>query len=264
MFRKKSPCKRECEDSFVINDHLGIYGVMDGATPVDHFKDEAGHNGAYLAANIFKNYFESLQAASHLHHEVLQANRLLKQAMESHGVDQAVKPSLWSTCVSVVRITDNMLKYASLGDTMILICNNQDEINVLTVNTVKNISVRARMNRELARDNGKEIPKETYFNNERNKISYHREMANMPNGYAVANGMDEVKYYIQHGMLPVKDLKQALIMSDGLFDAKDDLREVYWEIHNNGLENFVQKLSLKEEQSNSHSDDKTAVLLTFH
>lgn len=262
--QKKSPSKAECEDAFVINDRLGMYAVMDGATPIDQFKDSDRHNGAYLAANIFKKHFESLKTASHLHHEIVYANKLLKQAMKNNDINLDSKPELWSTCVSVVQISENYLEYASVGDTMILACNKLDEINVLTVNSVKNISARARMNRELKRSNGIQIPDETFFEDEQNKIRDHRKMANTPNGYSVANGMDEVKNFIQHGMLPTKNLKHVLIVSDGMYDPKGNLREVYKKIEAIGLENYVEHLCSREKKSNNHSDDKTGVLLRLY
>ncbi|MEW9677418.1 protein phosphatase 2C domain-containing protein [Lentibacillus sp. L22] len=262
-FITTSPAKKECEDALMINDSLGIYGVLDGATPIDDFKDENGHNGAYLAANLFKNHIESLKGVTLLPHEILQANQLLNRTMESYGINQSEKDKLWCTCVSAVQIKEGNLLYASLGDTMILTCDTNGNVNVLTVDTVKNISARAQLKRHMDRYHDTDIPKEDYFKDKRNRISYHRYMANKPNGYSVANGMKEVKNYIQYGMLDIRNLKHVLIMSDGLFDPKGDLRHVYWEIAAHGLEAYVSKLSADERDKKIYSDDKAAVLLSF-
>ncbi|MBY7144482.1 protein phosphatase 2C family protein [Virgibacillus sp. NKC19-3] len=260
---EKSFNKEESEDAYFINDSLGIYGVMDGSTPIDKFKDEYGHNGAYLAANIFKNYFESLNQIQYIHYEILQANQLLKQEMILNNIDLYDKSQLWCTCVSAVQIKEDKLIYASLGDTMILARDNKDNVNVLTVNTVKNISFRTKMRREMSRHKCNDIQHERFFQNNYNKIADQRKMANIPNGYSVANGMEEAKHYIQYGMLHVRDLKQILIMSDGLFDPKGDLISVFWKINELGLEDYVKKMNHSERDNRSSSDDKTAILLTF-
>lgn len=260
---KTSPVKKESEDACIINDELGIYGVLDGSTPMVNFKDENGHNGAYLAANLFKTYFESLQIANFLHKEVAHANRLLKREMEAYNVDLSKKHHLWCTCVSVVQVKDDILSYASLGDTMIVVCDRYGQVNVLTVDTVKNISYRAKIKREIDRLKGFDVPPEEYFKHQQNDVIYNRSLANTPNGYSVANGMDEAEAYIQYGQLETKNLEHVLIMSDGLFDPKGSLNDVYREIVEVGLEIYVEKMMAREQKQGKYSDDKTAVLLYF-
>src|SRR5699024_2899164 len=96
--KEKSPSKIESDDALLINDALGIYGVMDGATPIDSFKDENGHNSAYLAANLIKGYLESLEEISYLPDEVLKVNSLLKHEMNANGINLTDKSQLWSSC----------------------------------------------------------------------------------------------------------------------------------------------------------------------
>jgi serine/threonine protein phosphatase PrpC len=256
-----SPVKKESEDAYIINDELGIYGVLDGSTPMVDFKDENGHNGAYLAANLFKTYFESLQIVNFLHKEVAHANRLLKREMEAYNVDLSKKHHLWCTCVSVVQVKDDVLSYASLGDTMIVACDRRGRVNVLTVDTVKNISYRAKIKREIDRLKGLDVPPEDYFKHQQNDVMYTRSLANRPNGYSVANGMEEAEVYIQYGMLETKNLEHLLIMSDGLFDPKGNLNAVYREIVEDGLKTYVRKRTAQEQKQGKYSDDKTALLL---
>ncbi|MDY0393648.1 hypothetical protein RWE15_03320 [Virgibacillus halophilus] len=156
-----------------------------------------------------------------------------------------------------------MLVYASLGDTMIIACDDQGQYNVLTINTVKNINCRADFNRKINRYKGENIPDETFFTNKQNKIRYNRFMANKPNGYSVANGMEEVKNTIQYGMLDTKNLKYVLIMSDGLFDLEEDIKTLFHEVINKGLAAYVEQLTAWEQEQGLSSDDKTAVLLHF-
>lgn len=260
---KTSPSKKECEDACILNETLGIYGVLDGSTPMDDFIDEDGHNGAYLAANLLKNYFESLTTSSSLHQEVIRANHLLKNKMADYHIDQAQKHRLWCTCISAVQIQKNSLYYASLGDTMILTRDRAGIINVLTVNTVKNVSARARITREMERCKGQEVPDERYYQVEKNRLVYNRYMANVPNGYSVANGMEEVREFIQYGMLDTTELTHVLICSDGLFDPQGDIRQVYWEIEEKGLSTYIEEQTVNEQANGMQSDDKTAVWITF-
>lgn len=260
---KTSPGKLECEDALIINEQLGIYGVLDGSTPMDDFTDENGHNGAYLAANLFKNYFEALAESSGLHQEIIQANHLLKNKMKDYHIDQTQKHRLWCTCVSAVQVQKNTLCYASLGDTMILTRDKIGEINVLTVNTVKNVSARARIKRERNRCKGDAVPEESYYRKEKHRLVYNRYMANIPNGYSVANGMEEVQEFIQYGMFDMTDLTHVLICSDGLFDPKGDIRQVYWEIEKKGLGAYIENQTNHEQAHGIHSDDKTAVWITL-
>lgn len=263
FIKEKSPSKIESEDALLINDALGIYGVMDGATPIDSFKDENGHNSAYLAANLIKGYLESLEEISYLPDEVLKANNLLKHEMKANGINLTDKSQLWSSCVSAIQIKNNSLIYTSMGDTMILTCDNSNHINVLTVDSVKNISARAKLTRTINRYKGIDVPDEKHFLNQKNKIAYHRQMANTPNGYSVANGMEEAKDHMQYGMVDLDNLKHVLITSDGLFDPQNNIQDVYRKIEKDGLEEYVQKLSIYESDHGIKADDKTAILLSF-
>lgn len=263
FIKKKSPSKIESEDALLINDALGIYGVMDGATPIDSFKDENGHNSAYLAANIIKGYIESLEEISYLPDEVLKANSLLKHEMKASGINLTDKSQLWSSCVSAIQIKNNSLIYTSMGDTMILTCDNSNHINVLTVDSVKNISARAKLTRTINRYKGIDVPDEKHFLNQKNKIAYHRQMANTPNGYSVANGMEEAKDHMQYGMVDLDNLKHVLITSDGLFDPQNNIQDVYRKIEKDGLEEYVRKFSIYESNHGIKADDKTALLLSF-
>src|SRR5699024_11942724 len=86
------------------NDSIIIYGFMYGATPIVSFKDENGHNSAYLAANLIKGYLESLEEISYLPDEVLKVNSLLKHEMKANGINLTDKSQLWSSCVSAIQI----------------------------------------------------------------------------------------------------------------------------------------------------------------
>ncbi|MCA1010240.1 hypothetical protein [Halobacillus halophilus] len=109
-----SPDKKESEDAWVINHEAGIYGVLDGATPLDDFQDEQGHNGAFLAARIFKEHFESLASNVDLTQEVREANSKLYHQMLAYGIDLSEGYKRWSTCVALVQVEETHVNYAHL------------------------------------------------------------------------------------------------------------------------------------------------------
>ncbi len=78
-WQKKSPLKRECEDTFFCNEDVKMYGVCDGATPLVAFQDENGHNGAYLASNLFANRFKAQKEIISLEKEIIEANEALQK-----------------------------------------------------------------------------------------------------------------------------------------------------------------------------------------
>src|SRR5699024_7682115 len=141
--------------------------------------------------------------------------------------------------------------------------NKYGKVNVLTVNTVKNISARAKLSREIKRDHDCGFPDETYFQKEQNKITYHRQMANTPNGYSIANGMEEAQLYIQHGMVNIENLIQVLFMSDDMFNDYINIEYVYSVLYKTGINNYVNILLTYEKENDFSDYDNSAILLTF-
>lgn len=90
-YQQKSPLKQECEDSYFCNEENKIYGVCDGATPLVPFRDEKGHNGAYIASHLFASYFASLRENHSLQVAVAKANEALQSKMLAYKVDTRKK-----------------------------------------------------------------------------------------------------------------------------------------------------------------------------
>ena len=260
----KSPLKRETEDAYVINKVRNIYGVFDGATPLTSFKDEALHNGAYLAANLFRAYFEQLGGTAgeiSLVEAVIQANGLLRRKMEFHQVDLGNRHHLWSTCAALVEIKENSIEYAQLGDCMVIAGYKDGKIAVLTKDTVRDISGRAREKRNRDRQIGLDVPGEETFNHPQNSLIYNRSMANTPEGYSVANGMPEVKDYIQYGIIERFNLGYLLIITDGLFYSGRSLEFTFSRVKEIGLQQYAKELLKLEHENGLKIDDKTGIFL---
>lgn len=258
-----SPLKRECEDAYFVNSDIGMYGVLDGVTPLHDFKDENGHNGAFLASNLFKSYFERLNRLDALSDGIAEANRLLRNKMTEYRVDLSVKHELWSTCIAAVHIRNGTASYAQLGDCMVLARNADGTIRVMTQNRVSGVADRARARRERDRKNGIDVPDEAFFEVPRNRWVYQRWMANTPDGYGVANGTDEVQEYIQSGSLRTSGLTHLLLISDGMFFPGKSLEAAFEILLQSGFESYVELVKQAEQANGLQPDDRTAILLEF-
>lgn len=264
-FFSAAPHKRVSEDSIVLNEKINVYGVFDGATPLIPFKDENGMNGAYLASNIFKDYFFRLYRSTlSLVEGIMAANRMLREHMEKYKVNQAKYENLWSTCAAIIKIEkDRKIAYAQLGDCMIIAEYQDGTIKALTRDTVKDISYRAKAWREEQRKHGVKIPDEVYYQDRTQQLIFNRSLANKENGYAVANGEEEVLNFIQYGEVNISEIKTLLLMTDGLFYPKYSIEETFKKIQTIGLDVYAVELGQYEKSNNLRSDDKTGVMISF-
>ncbi|MFT4412256.1 protein phosphatase 2C domain-containing protein [Fredinandcohnia humi] len=260
-----SPSKHESEDALFLNHETQMYGVMDGSTPLIPFTDENGHNGAYLASHLFKNYFEQLMKEDgvSLFSAVVDANERLRNEMEKQKVDIEQKHHLWCTCIAAIQIHETFVEFVQLGDCMAVAGYQDGSVEVLTKDTVKNISFRAKEKRNRDRENGMDVPNEEIFKDIRNDLHYNRSMANTREGYTVANGMPEVKNFIQHGKIELSRLSSLLLVTDGLFFPGQALDVSFRYIQENGLESYAKELKKIQEEKGGKIDDKAGLFLVF-
>lgn len=264
-FCKAAPHKKVSEDSIVLNEKIHVYGVFDGATPLVPFKDENGMNGAYLASNLFKDYFLRLYNSSFsLVEGILFANRMLRERMEKYAVNQEKYEELWSTCAAIIKVEgEGEISYAQLGDCIIIAEYQNGLIKSLTRDTVKDISFRAKGWREELRKQGVTLPDEEYFQNRTNQLVFNRSLANKEYGYTVANGKEEVENFIQHGQVTISEIKTLLLITDGLFHPKYEVEETFKKIQTIGLQVYSMDLEQYEKKNNLRSDDKSGIMITL-
>ncbi|ARI78411.1 PP2C family serine/threonine-protein phosphatase [Halobacillus mangrovi] len=258
-----SPTKKESEDAFIVHESAGIFGVLDGATPLTCFRDKDGHNGAYLAAQLFKKHFLSLPETAELSEEVVKANTKLREEMLANKINVEEGYERWSTCVAVVKIKENELHYAQLGDSMIMTGYEDGTSKVLTKDTVEGISERSSRQRERDRKLGIEIPEEVYYREPLNRLRYNRSMANRENGYTVANGMKNIEPYIQSGAISLDKVRDVFIFSDGLFLPRHTLHDTYRRVRQFGLMSYIAQVTEYYQANDLRVDDRTAVWVTF-
>ncbi|MEH7348809.1 protein phosphatase 2C domain-containing protein [Gottfriedia acidiceleris] len=261
---RMSLSKKVSEDAMVVNEEINVYGVFDGATPITPFNNADGMNGAYIASNLFRKYFKNhFRADMTLSEGIILANRRLMDEMKLNNIDINRSEELWSTCVAIIKIDKQKVAFAQLGDCMILAEYHNGEIKILTKDTVKDISIRAKMRREKERKQGLILPDESYYHSIKNQLIYNRSMANTVDGYSVANGTEVVGNYIQLGSIDTKNLNSILLISDGLFHTKFDLIHSFKIIKEIGLEEYSIRLEKEELKSKIHSDDKTGIYIRF-
>jgi hypothetical protein len=264
-FFSAAPYKSVSEDSIVLNEKINVYGVFDGATPLMPFKDENGMNGAYLASNIFKDYFLGLYRSNHsLVEGIMAANRMLRELMEKYKVNQEKYENLWSTCAAIIKIEEEgKISYAQLGDCMIIAEYQTGTVKALTRDTVKDISYRAKAYREELRKQGVNIPDEEYYHDRTHQLLFNRSLANMEHGYTVANGKEEVLNFIQHGQVNTSEIKTLLLITDGLFHPKYSIEETFTKIQTSGLHAYSNELKQYEKRNNLRSDDKSGIMISL-
>lgn len=258
-FQRKSPSKEECEDAYALNTDAQVYGVLDGATPLVSFMDNEGHNGAYLAADLFKKHLERVTKRDSLNRCLAIANEALYHQMIAHDVEIQKGYERWTTCVAAIKIEGSKLSFAQLGDCMILASYRDGSKRVLTKDTVKGISERAKKKRAALRKQGMDVPDESIFSDRLETLRFNRSLANIEDGYTVADGMPEAINSIQSGSLSLNDVQEILILSDGLFHRELSLIQVFEQIQANGLHAYVDELTQDLERQGEHVDDRTAI-----
>lgn len=258
-FRRKSPSKEECEDAYALNVEADVYGVLDGATPLVSFMDDEGHNGAYLAANLFKEHLEHMTKRDSLERCLATANDSLYHQMIARGVDIHKGYERWTTCVAAIKVEGSKLSFAQLGDCMILASYHDGTKRVLTKDTVKGISERAKNERAARRKEGMNVPVESVFSDRLETLRFNRSLANIDGGYTVADGMPEAINSIQSGSLSLNNVQEILILSDGLFHRDIPLTQVFDQIQSNGLHVYVEELTQELSRQGEHIDDRTAM-----
>ncbi|RKN86424.1 protein phosphatase 2C domain-containing protein [Paenibacillus ginsengarvi] len=264
-YSKPSPQKKEGEDAIVLNPAARVYGVMDGVTPIVDYRDEDGHNGAYLASNTIRVYLERLQGSINLKESMVAANGAIRQAMLDSGIDLNVKHGLWASCFAAAYVDETGgISYAQIGDCMAIARYADGRVQVLTENRVSGVAARAKVKRAKEREMGKTVEDESYFENVHARIVYHRTfMANTAEGYGVANGTPEMESYIQAGVVPAEGLTHLLLISDGMFHPGLPLETTMERIVQEGFEPYVEQVEAAEKEKGMNPDDRSAVLFTF-
>ncbi|AIM16933.1 hypothetical protein HW35_12370 [Bacillus sp. X1(2014)] len=262
IIQMKSANKHICEDYFISNKEMGLFAVLDGATPISNFVNQDGHNGAVLASRIVGNALNKMENTS-IKTTISEANLLLANEMKTHRIDTSKKEELWSTCLALVKVYDNEIHFAQIGDCMIFATTRTGEWKILSKDMVFGISERARQHRENERRLGRKLPPEEYYQIKKHSLIYNKSLANKENGYAVLNGDPAAIQFLHEGILQKDEYRGILLITDGLFPKDRNWGTMLSHINQNGLYQYAKNLIEYEQANNLTQDDKTGIWIQF-
>jgi hypothetical protein len=189
--------------------------------------------------------------------------------MKVAGINMKDKAGLWSTCASVVRITDTSFDYLQIGDNPILFVYKDGMMqSIMTGHDTENLVLWKKLVEEGVEDiRNDKLMEEQLLKNRRE--------ANVV--YGVLNGENEAIKFIKSGSVPKDKIKYILIFTDGMLVPKqnpndaEDFKTIVSLFEKGGLEkvkNYIRKLEnsdlncLKYLRFKPH-DDITAIAITF-
>ncbi|MFE5323638.1 protein phosphatase 2C domain-containing protein [Paenibacillus sp. NPDC056579] len=269
------------EDALVINESLHLYGVLDGATSVHPYRGPNNETGGYLASQTIRQYMQSLKTdvglETGLKSLVLEANSRLREAMLEAGIDVTDKQSLWTSALAIVRISDNYIDYAQVGDCMIIAVYKDGLIRPISRDQVAPIDARLKsVLREHIRQGV--ASRDELWARIRPMILQNKTTMNTIEGYSVMSGEPELADFIEYGRFNRIGLQSILIVTDGLFlpgaDSEreaDAITAMAGRIADMTLPGYAEWL-LRLEQDDSEcvryprfkiSDDKTGVWIKW-
>jgi serine/threonine protein phosphatase PrpC len=217
-----------------------------------------------LASNLLKSCFEQAAPDIVLTDVITGANQLLREQMIKASVDMSILHELWSTCVAAVHVQKEVLHYAQLGDSMMVVVYRDGLVAAVTENRVVGVTDRAKHYRVLARDSGAPgIQDESYYEIPLNRNAYNRWMANIPEGYGVMNGMEDIGVHLQYGVLPIADLQHVLLVTDGLFHPEQPLEQACLRMIELGFEAYADEVEAAERKLAAVPDDRTGIWISF-
>lgn len=265
------------EDETIVNEGLALYGVIDGATSLEPYRGRNGETGAYLAAQIVKQAFESESDKSiEIQDLAIKANAILSQSMHEAGIDTRNKAALWSCALACIKINEHTIDYVQAADCMIIARYTDGGIRLLTRDQVAVVGKLSMALYDSYIAEGKTHNEAVTLI--KPQLAENRFRANQANGYTVLNGEAELATFLEHGTINRNGLEALYVMSDGMFlpslyyknEAEQWIKTIEY-IDKLSLEGYVNWL-IAEEQADREcikykrfkiSDDKTAIKITF-
>lgn len=169
---------------------------------------------------------------------------------------------MWCTCIAAVQINGEKIEYAQLGDCMIVAILQNGTMQVVTKDTVKGISKRAKR-REKKIVKRFICARRTCFSRCSRTVKIQSLSCKYGGGYSVANGMKEAIHYLQHGELHIDEVSGIFICSDGLFHPDWSLEQTVAYIRKNSINEYVAIIEELEGEKRIRPDDKTIIMIDF-
>ncbi len=271
------------EDALIVNERCGLYGVVDGATSLVPYRGTGGETGGFAAARLVADYMNGLaegpgEGPEALAGTLIQANRLLREAMVRAGIDTGRHEQLWSACAVVVRIGERWIDYAQAGDCMLAAYGKDGTIRVVTHDQLAHVDDATKAVWTQGAAQGLTTRDELWAH-ALPQIVLGRKLANRDGGYAVLNGDPAFAGCVEFGRINRLNLGSLLLFTDGLYlpvlpgeSDRDGAGEVAAKVRDMGLERYMDWLIGTEESDPDcirfprvkKSDDKSAIRIRLH
>ncbi|KQX44601.1 hypothetical protein ASD40_21605 [Paenibacillus sp. Root444D2] len=266
------------EDAIIMHPKANLYGALDGVSSLVPYLNSKKETGGFIAANLVKNYFESVTDPGSLKDHMIEVNDLLREQMVLANIDLEKKEELWGAALAIVRIQDDGVEFIQTGDCMILAVYANEEVRPLTWRQVSHLEAPAFAKWQEGITKGLKSQKELH-ETVIDTIRKNRYRANTDGGYGVLNGEKDAVRFFEYGKINLTYLKHIILLTDGMFLPTNIVPEQssYWSfvaqrILNKGIKLYTQEL-LELEDSDPEciqhirfkkSDDKTAMVINFH
>lgn len=205
------------EDRFVISEN--VYGVFDGATGLDSFRNAKGETGGYLASSLAAETFSEFGITLGLEECALLANKRISDKMASAGIDLSKKEALWNTSASVIKLNKDNFEWIGIGDSPIIIIYTDNSYKVLCYYNHDKESLALAKN--IANSKREQETESPYLRSEiLPTIIKIRQEGNVK--YGIINGEPSMVNFLESGSETLDKVKHILIFSDGLFIPSED------------------------------------------
>lgn len=253
------------EDNILIKNNL--FGVFDGATSLDKYRNKTGETGGHLASNITKFTFEKNDKS--LKNLAIEANKKIREKMILEGIEINEKINLWSTSAAVIKINKNTFNWIQIGDSLILVVykNGKRELITKYFDHDKNLLILWKKLADKKVKNIFEVIK-------KDSIKLRKTM-NIK--YGILNGEKKMMNFLKKGTKKLDKIKHIIIFTDGLFIPKKDPRKKEnWNIFVKlflekgliGIKNYIRSIEEKDKKCWEYPrykqhDDIGAISITF-
>lgn len=265
------------EDAVISHPTANVYGVVDGVSSLTAYLNTNKETGGFIAANLIRDYFESLAELGSLRDHIVEVNNHLREQMVLANIDLEKKEELWGAALSILHVQDDGVEFIQTGDCMILAVYENGEVRPLTWRQVSHLEAPAFAKWQEGISRGLNTQKELH-ETVIDTITKNRYQSNTDGGYGVLNGEKNAVRFLEYGKINLTGLKHIILMTDGMFLPSSVVPEQnsYWsfvahEILTKGIKLYTQEL-LELEDSDPEcinhirfkkSDDKTAMVIHF-
>ncbi|OGK34231.1 hypothetical protein A3I50_04625 [Candidatus Roizmanbacteria bacterium RIFCSPLOWO2_02_FULL_37_9] len=201
------------EDNLLVKDNL--FGVFDGLTSLNKYKDQNGKTGGQIASQLVKRIFEK-NIDKDFKFILHKAQESLNQGMINRNIDISSKTNRLSSSIAVVKLKNGNAEYIQVGDSPIIFIFKNGSFKIVMSN--KNTDKESLL--LWKKLSGRGIKSWSEDKEILNNLIKVRQMANVT--FGSFNGEEEVFKFILHDKLNLDNVTNILLLTDGLFLPQED------------------------------------------